>query len=296
MYSSGLSFGLRPRAAAKPQPVSRAFPPGRSSERLDQLAEALAALLVVGEGVEARAGGGEQDGLAGPGRRRRLRARRARGRRSGAAGRRPARGRRPGDPPPRRSDSRRRSARATAGTSASKPLTLEAAAEDRVEPAAEGRRAPAVAAATFVALESLTRRRRRSRRPARAGAGRRRSCAARAATASRGTPAASAAAATAIALRRLCSPARLTSATVDQDALVVADRARLEAERAAARLRSRRSRTRRRVRHRGDRSRARAGSSASKTASASAGLSGEDPQLRVEVGVEACRGDRDGRG
>ena len=65
-YSSGGAAGLRPPLAVGCRAPLRA----RSSQRLDQLAEAVAALLEVLEGVEAGAGRGEQDDLAGLGVRR----------------------------------------------------------------------------------------------------------------------------------------------------------------------------------------------------------------------------------
>ena len=73
---AGCAFAFAPAACASPWPGAAAArsrsDAGEAAhrERLDQLAEALAALLVVAEGVEAGAGGGEQDGLARAGRRR----------------------------------------------------------------------------------------------------------------------------------------------------------------------------------------------------------------------------------
>ena len=167
--------------------------PAPDSSPRDQRAEALAALLVVAELVEARAGGRQQHHLA------RLRGglaqppHRRRGRRSdGAARCRPGPAR--AAPPPRRSGRPPRQRAATALAQALEAAALEAAAEDHVHAAVE-RLDPAHGRGRRSWPLSRSRRARRPPSPPpRAGAARPANVRSAAATASSGTPDAIAAA------------------------------------------------------------------------------------------------------
>ena len=163
--------GLRPRALLRfllrlalgglaAAEAAERRPGRRSRQPLDDLAEALAAAFEVLEGVEAGAGGREQDDLAGRGRGGGAARRRPRGPRSGAARlrpRRPAPAPRRGGRRWRRSGRRRRSARGSGRAAARR------ARPSRCRRGSRGRRPrrramPTAAEATLVAFESLTKR------------------------------------------------------------------------------------------------------------------------------------------
>ncbi len=132
----------------------------RSSQLPDDLAEAVAARLEVLEGVEAGAGGREQDDLAGLGGGRPPGGPRPRARRSGAARplpRPPAPARAPSARWWRRSGSRRRRARPAGRPAARKARPSRCRRGSRGHLPSKAR-IPTAAEATLVAFESLTKR------------------------------------------------------------------------------------------------------------------------------------------